>query len=475
MLTFLELYQTLLGFVMYKLYTDENLVYPPQLDLEKDDAGAGVGAITLSERSADVLQGKNIGATAAAEGAGEQAESAANEARTADGKRISAKDVKKQIKAISKNGVQASASGAEEQDDAADAEDANAELGSSSGAVDGFVEQGAAKKAAAAESSTTASTSAQDSQLKTLSDLEAASSSDSSACNIFAPYYFYISRECPRSLLEFVLRCFGAAPERIGWDMVAGAGSAIAEDDPRITHHFVDRPVGSSSANQYDGSRHPGSKRVYVQPQWLIDSANARKLLPTEPFAPGQTLPPHLSPFVNEEEVRRRGGYVPTEAAGTASAAAAVEEEDDDEEEEDEEMQDDDEEDAEEEDATATRPALKALLQKPSDAALLEAAELEAEAIGGEEEVERVRKLSKGSKSSSGKTAAKAAQPGSAAAEQAEEKEAKEMARMLLSNRQRKLYNKISHSQGVKGEEKRKLEEKKRLLVKAEKKQGKGR
>ena len=48
MLTFLELYQTMLGFVFFKLYTDAGLVYPPPLDTKKDEgaAGAGVGSRT---------------------------------------------------------------------------------------------------------------------------------------------------------------------------------------------------------------------------------------------------------------------------------------------------------------------------------------------------------------------------------------------------------------------------------------------
>ena len=51
MLTFLELYQTLLGFVFFKLYTDASLVYPPPLDSNKDEAGAGIGAYVLKEIS----------------------------------------------------------------------------------------------------------------------------------------------------------------------------------------------------------------------------------------------------------------------------------------------------------------------------------------------------------------------------------------------------------------------------------------
>ena len=51
MLTFLELYQTLLGFVFFKLYTDAGLTYPPPLDDKKDEGGAGVDAFILQETS----------------------------------------------------------------------------------------------------------------------------------------------------------------------------------------------------------------------------------------------------------------------------------------------------------------------------------------------------------------------------------------------------------------------------------------
>ena len=55
MLTFLELYQTLLGFVFFKLYTDIGLVYPPPLDLNKQDSAAGIGAFTLEESARNNL------------------------------------------------------------------------------------------------------------------------------------------------------------------------------------------------------------------------------------------------------------------------------------------------------------------------------------------------------------------------------------------------------------------------------------
>lgn len=47
--------------------------------------------------------------------------------------------------------------------------------------------------------------------------------------------------------------------------------------------------------------------REYVQPQWIVDGANFRILADSSLYAPGQSPPPHLSPFaeVDAEE------YVP--------------------------------------------------------------------------------------------------------------------------------------------------------------------
>uniref|UniRef100_A0A674P3B6 Pescadillo homolog n=1 Tax=Takifugu rubripes TaxID=31033 RepID=A0A674P3B6_TAKRU len=134
-------------------------------------------------------------------------------------------------------------------------------------------------------------------------------------------------------------RCFGG---QVSWDKSVCIGSTFEMTDETITHQIVDRPnIDKQYINRY-----------YVQPQWVFDCINAKILLPVEDYFLGVTLPPHLSPFVEEKE----GDYVPPEKLkilalqrgeqpGTKLHDLSLPEGDEEEEEDDEEEDEEDEDD----------------------------------------------------------------------------------------------------------------------------------
>ncbi|EEH52965.1 uncharacterized protein MICPUCDRAFT_44858 [Micromonas pusilla CCMP1545] len=119
-----------------------------------------------------------------------------------------------------------------------------------------------------------------------------AKASDDKLCStLFKGSVFFIQRECPKDMMIFVITSFGGD---VAWD---GEGSPHDASDGGITHVVADRPMDGKMA----------SNREYVVPQWVVDCANWRVLIPTEEYKPGTPPPPHLSPFVNSEEE----GYTP--------------------------------------------------------------------------------------------------------------------------------------------------------------------
>ncbi|XP_069136470.1 pescadillo homolog isoform X2 [Argopecten irradians] len=152
---------------------------------------------------------------------------------------------------------------------------------------------------------------------------------------LFKGLKIFISRETPRDSLVFVIRCFGG---EVSWCKTQALGATFDESDETITHHIVDRPKMTTQ----------NMTRYYVQPQWVYDSINAKKLLPVSDYFIGVELPPHLSPFVDEQE----DDYIPPERLALLNRQDGGEdsgEDDDDEEEEEEEEEEDDEDEEEEE------------------------------------------------------------------------------------------------------------------------------
>lgn len=129
-------------------------------------------------------------------------------------------------------------------------------------------------------------------------DIEAARKEQDSVVRLqklYSGIKFFLGRECPRESLAFVIRSCGG---EVSWDQSVYINSTYKENDETITHQITDRP---QTKNQY-------LSRYYIQPQWVYDSINARRLLPVEMYFPGAVLPPHLSPFEG-----KLGGYKPPE------------------------------------------------------------------------------------------------------------------------------------------------------------------
>jgi pescadillo len=263
MATFVEFYCTLLGFVNFRLYTSIGLVYPPKFDRSSDDKGAELAAFTLEGRT-----------VAAALENSDQTKSITN----GHAQISNSLEVQQQLDKIAQNG--------EDVEEAADEIEDQEEAGEKDG-IDSF-------EVAAPEGDT----------------LPQPELDSNQAATLFSDFTFFISREAPRHSIEFLLRAFGC--KRIGWAAVLGEGAFTHDEtDSRITHQVVDRPPKTVAPQASPEEKETGENsvqtvtpgyiipgRIYVQPQWIWDCINDGKLLRTDFYAPGATLPPHLSPWM---------------------------------------------------------------------------------------------------------------------------------------------------------------------------------
>lgn len=267
MSTFLEFYETLLGFVNFKLYSDLNLIYPPKLDVTLDENAAGMNAYIMeSTKETEII---------------EQLEKKDN-GNAAKSK--SAKDpaMKERLKSLQNKISQMDseeATAADEDMESNEDDETTADM-----------EKDIPVPIVPAVSSDEVVPSL-DSWLSKAKEAEASKT-------LFSTCFFFLNREVPRYSLEFVIRAFGG---QVGWDETLGAGSPFTINDPCITHHILDRPAIPEDLSSLVASRE------FLQPQWVYDSVNSGKLLKIASYRPGSTLPAHLSPFVTYQE----GDYVP--------------------------------------------------------------------------------------------------------------------------------------------------------------------
>lgn len=443
--TFVEFYCALLGFVNYRLYTSVGLVYPPKFDVARDERGAELGAFTLEGRAV----------TSAID---QEPEQKALTNGHADAQ--NPEEVQAQINKIAQDaGADEDVKQDEQTEDQVDG-----------ATIDTFTP-------AAPQGDT----------------LPQPDLTGDGASSLFSNCVFFISREAPRHPIEFLLRAFGC--KRVGWDTVLGEGAFTHDEtDPRITHQIVDRPAPAQPLPSLQGQESsktdqtlqvvkPGfimPGRIYVQPQWVWDCVNEGKLLPTDIYAPGETLPPHLSPWVRPtsgqydpratlEEQELEGEAEEDEAEEETAEIDGPEDEEDEEDQSDEEDQEVDagdmdvagsEDESEEEDAEQVEAfggfdddADEVADDSDLDEEAQHQKELEAEASG---------RPVPAPQSNGEAQKAKARQARKAA--QSKKDEEIERQKMMMSNKKRKLYEKMQYSNAKRDQEAEKLRAKRRKV-----------
>ena len=457
--TFVEFYCTLLGFVNYRLYTSIGLVYPPRFDNVKDDKGAELAAFTLEGRGLanNVENGETQNMITNGHS---QTENSAEVQAALDQVRLS-------------GGME----------DNADGEGDEEEQPSENTGIDTFEIAAPAGE-----------------------NLQQPEPGSDRAGKLFSQMTFFIAREAPRHPVELLLRAFGC--RRIGWDEVHGDGAFTNNElDSRITHHVVDRPpvVGETQhetvTDAIDGrvvQRLPRGHivlgRVYIQPQWIWDCVNEANLLRTDLYAPGATLPPHLSPWMKpmngqydprasladqelEGEIDEAGIEIePADKAETERAGLeAVSRDGSSETETDQNdmdvasSQEDDE--ANEVNETDQKISLEANQDEENNFAGFDEeefpdeedqhqAELEAEALG----LPATTSTFKSSSTQKPKVVSESKAKSERDTEKRRRREEIERAKMMMSNKKRKLYEKMTYGNERKNEEAKKLRAKRRKL-----------
>ncbi|GIQ81816.1 pescadillo [Kipferlia bialata] len=119
---------------------------------------------------------------------------------------------------------------------------------------------------------------------------------------IFKGMVVAFSREIPHHPLW--LTCTSAGATVIPF-------ACLKDSDLTPTHFVVDRPP--HHMDKVVGARIPGCE--YLQPQWFFDSLNHVVRLPTSEYLTSvDALPPHLSPFAQQIDMRFQDGHIPERA-----------------------------------------------------------------------------------------------------------------------------------------------------------------
>ena len=202
-----------------------------------------------------------------------------------------------------------------------------------------------------------------------------------------------------------------------------------------ITHIVMDRPLAASLKLK---------KCEYVQPQYIADCANNIHLLPTAAYKPGIPPPAHLSPFVDG----KKEGYMPRreqEIRMLKGEEVVVDE------------SSEDEASAEEDKPAAAAPSKK-------QAKATERQKDDADSSSGDDESDEEEDTAK-TKADIAKAKQERAKANKKLKEDLE-KERKEMGKVLMTNKQRKLYQQAADEVKEKRDNVKKLKVKRKAIEK---------
>jgi pescadillo protein len=270
MLTFFEFYETLLSFILFKLYSDLGVRYPMPQSVTGGEGNGSASAILASNLRA-LTNALDSSSGAVSNVVTETIEKSKDETEI-EVTKVSTGSKKKSRELIKSVGAALNTLNEDSDDDDDDEDDVDI----------------AGPLKAALESM------AESEERMMLPELD---EDATKRRRLFAGLTLFLSREVPRGYIELVCLAYGG---KVGWE---GPNSPISPTDPSITHHVVDRPKLPSSYNSLPKSRE------FVQPQWILDCANFQFLLPIAKYRVGATLPPHLSPWVDDEEEGYKPAY----------------------------------------------------------------------------------------------------------------------------------------------------------------------
>jgi pescadillo protein len=270
MLTFFEFYETLLSFILFKLYSDLGVRYPMPQSVTGGEGNGSASAILASNLRA-LTNALDSSSGAVSNVVTETIEKSKDETEI-EVTKVSTGSKKKSRELIKSVGAALNTLNEDSDDDDDDEDDVDI----------------AGPLKAALESM------AESEERMMLPELD---EDATKRRRLFAGLTLFLSREVPRGYIELVCLAYGG---KVGWE---GPNSPISATDPSITHHVVDRPKLPSSYNSLPKSRE------FVQPQWILDCANFQFLLPIAKYRVGATLPPHLSPWVDDEEEGYKPAY----------------------------------------------------------------------------------------------------------------------------------------------------------------------